>query len=189
MRQSRNHRQRHTRNHLAQREPLQQSWQETQNPWEVQQAMTAAQRFQTADEASGFWIRGRKISYMSICGAALFVSLLVLLLACFSAMTYYSASQKLAQAETSKTHSQEYYAAESTASEIIEAFYQERRDTSANLNGRTVYAADQGDIEVTKIDNVIYFSVPAGDGRLLNVEARASKKQVTVQKWQLGDES
>ena len=87
MRQSRNHRQRHTRNHLAQREPLQQSWQETQNPWEVQQAMTAAQRFQTADEARGFWIRGRKISYMSICGAALFVSLLVLLLACFSAMT------------------------------------------------------------------------------------------------------
>lgn len=189
MRQSRNHRQRHTRNHLAQREPLQQSWQETQNPWEVQQAMTAAQRFQTADEASGFWIRGRKISYMSICGAALFVSLLVLLLACFSAMTYYSASQKLAQAETSKMHSQEYYAAESTASEIIEAFYQERRDTSANLNGRTVYAADQGDIEVTKIDNVIYFSVPAGDGRLLNVEARVSKKQVTVRKWQLGDES
>ena len=160
MRQSRNHRQRHTRNHLAQREPLQQSWQETQNPWEVQQAMTAAQRFQTADEARGFWIRGRKAH---------------------RSREHASALQKM--------HSQEYYAAESTASDIIEAFYQERRDTSANLNGRTVYAADQGDIEVTKIDNVIYFSVPAGDGRLLNVEARASKKQVTVQKWQLGDES
>ena len=139
-------------------------------------------------ECAGIWIRGRHISYMSICAVALFISVLVLLLACFSAVTYYSAGQKLEQAQAAESHSQEYYAAESTASEIISAFYQERRETSANLNGRSVYTSDQGDIEVTKIDNVIYFSVPAGGGKILNVEARASKKQVTVQKWQLEKE-
>lgn len=139
-------------------------------------------------EPAGFWIRRRRISYMSICAAALFISLLVLLLACFSAVTYDSASQKMEQAHAAQKHSQEYYAAESTASEIISAFYQERRETSANLNGRSVYESEQGDIEVTKIDNVIYFSVPAGGGKILNVEAKASKKQVVIQQWQLAKE-
>ena len=103
-------------------------------------------------------------------------------------MTYYSAEQKLVQAQAAESRSQEYFAAESTASEIIESFYQERRETSANLNGRSVYESDQGDIEVTKIDNVIYFSVPAGGGNILNVEAKASKKQVVIQRWQLEKE-
>lgn len=142
-------------------------------------------RFHPEDSSPGFWIRGRHVSYLTICAAALFIAVLVLLLTCFSAMTYDSASKKLDQAQAAKQQSQEYYAAESTASEIISAFYQERRDTSANLNGRTIYAADQGDIEVTKIDNVIYFSVPAGAGQQLNVEAKATKKQVTIRKWQL----
>ena len=119
-----------------------------------------------------------QLNSMSICATALFISLLIFLLTCFSAVTYYSAEQKLVQAQ----------AAESTASEIIESFYQERRETSANLNGRSVYESDQGDIEVTKIDNVIYFSVPAGGGNILNVEAKASKKQVVIQKWQLEKE-
>ena len=119
-----------------------------------------------------------QLNSMSICATALFISLLIFLLTCFSAVTYYSAEQKLVQAQ----------AAESTASEIIESFYQERRETSANLNGRSVYESDQGDIEVTKIDNVIYFSVPAGDGNILNVEAKVSKKQVVIQRWQLEKE-
>ena len=119
-----------------------------------------------------------QLNSMSICATALFISLLIFLLTCFSAVTYYSAEQKLVQAQ----------AAESTASEIIESFYQERRETSANLNGRSVYESDQGDIEVTKIDNVIYFSVPAGGGNILNVEAKVSKKQVVIQRWQLEKE-
>lgn len=127
----------------------------------------------------------RRFSSLSLCAAALFIAVIVLLLTCFSAVTYDSASKKLDQAQAAKQQSQEYYAAESTASQIIESFYQERKDTSANLNGRTMYASDQGDIEVTKIDNVIYFSVPAGSGHQLNVEAKATKKQVLIQKWQL----
>ena len=119
-----------------------------------------------------------QLNSMSICATALFISLLIFLLTCFSAVTYYSAEQRLVQAQ----------AAESTASEIIESFYQERRETSANLNGRSVYESDQGDIEVTKIDNVIYFSVPAGGGNILNVEAKVSKKQVVIQRWQLEKE-
>ena len=129
-----------------------------------------------------------QLNSMSICATALFISLLIFLLTCFSAVTYYSAEQKLAQAQAAESRSQKYFAAESTASEIIESFYQERRETSANLNGRSVYESDQGDIEVTKIDNAIYFSVPTGDGNVLNVEAKASKKQVVIQRWQLEKE-
>ncbi len=136
----------------------------------------------------GFWIRGRWISCISICAIALFISLLVFLLTCFSAVTYDSASQKLKQAHAAQQYSQEYYAAESTAAEIVSAFYKERKETSANLNGRSVYETDQGDIEVTKIDNAIYFSVPAGGKKILNVEAKVSKKQVVIQKWQLAKE-
>ena len=119
-----------------------------------------------------------QLNSMSICATALFISLLIFLLTCFSAVTYYSAEQKLVQAQAAESRSQEYFAAESTASEIIESFYQER----------SVYESDQGDIEVTKIDNVIYFSVPAGGGNILNVEAKASKKQVVIQRWQLEKE-
>ena len=129
-----------------------------------------------------------QLNSMSICATALFISLLIFLLTCFSAVTYYSAEQKLVQAQAAESRSQEYFAAESTASEIIDSFYQERRETSANLNGRSVYESDQGDIEVTKIDNVIYFSVPAGGGNILNVEAKVSKKQVVIQRWQLEKE-
>lgn len=87
-----------------------------------------------------------QLNSMSICATALFISLLIFLLTCFSAVTYYSAEQKLVQAQAAESRSQEYFAAESTASEIIESFYQERRETSANLNGRSVYESDQGDI-------------------------------------------
>ena len=225
MRQSRNHRQLHTRNHPAQEEPLhdlpreqmcrdvrlapdgrnarlvadgrdarlaadgrdlpeterRRDLPETQRAWSAH----GLERFHLEDNSPGFWIRERHVSYLTLCAAALFIAVLVLLLTCFSAMTYDSASKKLDQAQAAKQQSQEYYAAESTATEIISAFYQERRDTSANLNGRTIYAADQGDIEVTKIDNVIYFSVPAGAGQQLNVEAKTTKKQVSIRKWQL----
>jgi len=61
-----------------------------------------------------------QLNSMSICATALFISLLIFLLTCFSAVTYYSAEQKLVQAQAAKSRSQEYFAAESTASEIIE---------------------------------------------------------------------
>lgn len=184
MRQNRNRRQLNTRKYVQQ--PQRQEASQSLDAGQTR-SLSFFKNF-SIQTGGGFWIRGKWISYMSICAAALFISLLVLLLACFSAATYYSAEQKLEQAQTAESRSQEYYAAESTASEIISAFYQERRETSANLNGRSVYTSDQGDIEVTKIDNVIYFSVPAGSGQLLNVEAKASKKQVVIQKWQLEKE-
>ena len=68
-----------------------------------------------------------QLNSMSICATALFISLLIFLLTCFSAVTYYSAEQKLVQAQAAESRSQEYFAAESTASEIIESFYQERQ--------------------------------------------------------------
>lgn len=138
--------------------------------------------------SGGIRVRNKWIPSIYLCAAALFIAVLVLLLTCFAAVTYDSAARKLGQAQASQKQSQAYYAAESSASEILSSFYQERRETSATLNGRSIYSSDQGDIEVTKIDNVIYFSVPAGAGRVLNVEAKATKKQMTIRKWQLGED-
>ena len=40
-----------------------------------------------------------QLNSMSICATALFISLLIFLLTCFSAVTYYSAEQKQVQAQ------------------------------------------------------------------------------------------
>lgn len=139
-------------------------------------------------EEGALTICGRRISYMSICAVAVMVSLIVLMLTCFAAVTYHSAEQKLQQARAAQERSSEYYAAESTASQIIASFYKERRQTSANINGRITYTAQQGDIEVTKIDNTIYFSIPIGNDQSLNVEARVSGNGTQIKKWQLTEE-
>ncbi|MFQ8602852.1 MAG: hypothetical protein ACLSAO_07135 [Anaerovoracaceae bacterium] len=125
----------------------------------------------------------RQKSYLGICAAALLVSLVLLLITAFAAFTFYTADEKMSASKQKMKYSQSYYAAETTASEIINEFYEEKNQVSANLNGRENYEAIQGNIEVTKIDARIYFSVPVDNSTSLEVEAKVTKNDIEIIKW------
>ena len=122
-------------------------------------------------------------SELGICAAALLISLLMLLLTSFAAFTYSTANGKMNDSREKMKYSQNYYAAESTASEIIGDFYEEKQQVSASLNGREEQETLQGTIEVKKIDGIIYFSVPIDNSSNLTVEAKVSKNGIEIVEW------
>lgn len=124
-------------------------------------------------------------SHLTISVATMLIALLVLLIACFSAFTLNTAQTKMDESKAYKNSSQNYYAAETTATEIISAFSKAKKESQSNLNGITVYKATQGEIEVTKIDSNIYFSVPVNKKESLKIEARVTKKDTEIVKWYL----
>lgn len=124
-------------------------------------------------------------SHLTVSAAAVLIALIVLLIACFSAFTLNAAQTKMDESKAYKNSSQNYYATETTAAEIIADFSKAKKEGMSNLNGITVYKASQGEIEVTKIDGSIYFSVPVNKTESLKVEAKVTKKDTEIIKWYL----
>lgn len=120
---------------------------------------------------------------LTLCCVVLLLSLFILLLTSFSAFTYYASEEKLQSCNRDLEYSHNYYAAETTATEIINEFYELKRDTYTNLNGRSEYKAKQGTIKVTKIDDNIYFAVPIDKTDILQVEAKVTPSKTEIVKW------
>ena len=122
-------------------------------------------------------------SFLPACAAVLLLSLLLLVLTSFAAVTYGSAEDKLAEGRKALSKTSEYYAAETTATEIISQFFSDKNESSATQNGIEDIRTDQGSVEVTKIDSQIYFSVPFDEARALSVGAEVTRDTITVTEW------
>lgn len=122
-------------------------------------------------------------SYLTITLGAVLISVILLLLTCFSAFTLNAAQLKMNNSKDYQNYNRNYYAAESTATEIIADFSSSKKKGMSNLNGISTYKSPQGQIEVTKIDSNIYFSVPINKKESLKVEAIVTKKDTEIIKW------
>ena len=129
-----------------------------------------------------------QLNSMSICATALFISLLIFLLTCFSAVTYYSAEQKLVQAQAAESRSRNTSQRNRPRRRSSNPFIRSGEKPPPTSTDALFTNPIKATSKLQKIDNVIYFSVPAGGGNILNVEAKVSKKQVVIQRWQLEKE-
>ncbi len=128
-------------------------------------------------------INDGRTSLLPICAAVLVLSLALLLLTCFAAVTYGSADKKLDAGREALDATSQYYAAETAATDIISDFFSDKNESSVTQNGITDVETELGSVEVTKIDSKIYFSVPIDKNRALSVGAEVTRNSITVTEW------
>lgn len=121
---------------------------------------------------------------LSICAAAALISLFILLLSCFAAFTCAGADNNMSAAQKNAAYCDNYYQAETTATEIICDFSQ-RDGSISSKNGRYDYDADQGKVEVTCIDGNVFFTVPINKNQGLYVDVQVTKNSVEVNSWNI----
>lgn len=127
-------------------------------------------------------IFGRRYSTFTVCLVMLLVSLFILLLTCFAAVTYDSAKDKYDSGKKALGDMAAYCEAGSIASDIISDFHS-KKISSATMNGIETVDTENGEVEVIKIDDEIYFSVPLGRESLLSVGAEVTDSSITITRW------
>ena len=112
-----------------------------------------------------------KLSRRSFLGggiASILVVLLILVTAAFAALTYMSAESRMSSSEKSRNYCDNYYAAETTASELLELISTGNSGSSTS-GTKSVYETDAGSIIVTKAEKYVSFSVPVNKSQELQV--------------------
>lgn len=127
--------------------------------------------------------KDRRASFLPACAAVLMLSLALLILTCFAAVTHESAEAKLDAGRKSLSRTSGYYAAETVATEIISQFFSDKNESGATQNGISDVKTELGNVEVTRIDSEIYFSVPMDKSHALSVGAEVTKDTITVTRW------
>ena len=123
-----------------------------------------------------------KLSRRSFLGggiASILVVLLILVTAAFAALTYISAESRMSSSEKSRNYCDNYYAAETTASELLELISTGNSGSSTS-GTKSVYETDAGSIIVTKAEKYVSFSVPVNKSQELQVEANVSKDSIDI---------
>ena len=126
-----------------------------------------------------------KLSRRSFLGggiASILVVLLILVTAAFAALTYMSAESRMSSSEKSRNYCDNYYAAETTASELLELISTGNSGSSTS-GTKSVYETDSGSIIVTKAEKYVSFSVPVNKSQELQVEANVSKDSIDIMTW------
>ncbi|MGN0703371.1 MAG: hypothetical protein ACI4LD_02300 [Lentihominibacter sp.] len=123
--------------------------------------------------------------------AALMLTLaaaVILLILCLTASACLSVSQELEDAEDVMEYCDSYYAAETTAAEIISGYSGTSGNNSSftsGQSGRITYSSPQGDILIFRADSSLSFSVPVNDQKELDVIVNASGSGISILKWSL----
>ena len=112
----------------------------------------------------------------------------VLVLLCFTASAYLSADEELKAAEKYMTETDSYYAAETTAAEIISKYSGQSGNNSSltpGQSGKVSYSSPQGEILVYRADSSLSFAVPVDAQKELDVIVTVSDSDLNLLKWSL----
>lgn len=133
------------------------------------------------------FIQNHTHSLLPLCTMLLLLALVILVLLCFAAVTYDAANEKFATGQKALSETSGYYAAETTAVEIISDFFNDKNSGINTQNGIMDQKSRQGMIEVMKIDSDIYFSIPVEKNKALSVGAEVTKDSIIITKWFIKD--
>ena len=89
---------------------------------------------------------------------------------------------RMSSSEKSRNYCDNYYAAETTASELLELISTGNSGSSTS-GTKSVYETDAGSIIVTKAEKYVSFSVPVNKSQELQVEANVSKDSIDIMTW------
>lgn len=124
-------------------------------------------------------------SILPITLALTLVATLILVVLCFTASVYIAADNDMKTAEKNRTYTDKYYAAETTAAEIISGYADGSSNSglTSGQSGKVTYDSPQGDILIIKASGSVSFSVPISAGKELDVIANASENHLNILKW------
>ena len=122
-------------------------------------------------------------TYLGTGVASVLIALIVLVIACFAALTYISADSKMELSQKSKTYCDNYYAAESEAADLLDKIARGKAKP-AEINGvKAVYETDAGNIDVTQKGSYVSFRIAINKKQELQVEADVENKKVRILTW------
>lgn len=111
----------------------------------------------------------------------------ILIILCFTASACISANKDFKDAERYRNYTDKYYAAETTAAEIISKYSgaSDAGNTSltSGQSGKSIYSSPQGSIRVFRADSSLSFAVPIDSRRQLAVIVNASGSDINILKW------
>ncbi len=122
-------------------------------------------------------------TYLGTGVASILVALIILTLSCFAALTYLTADSKMDVSEKSRTYCDEYYKAETTASELLDTVSSHKATSSKGETSS--YDTASGTVVVTRAGNYISFLVPMNKKQNLEVEANVSGESVDISTWKV----
>lgn len=114
--------------------------------------------------------------------ASIMVALLLLVTAAFASLTYISANNKMTSAQKSETYCNNYYAAETVASDLL-SLVSTGKSGGHTGGTKAVYETDAGNIVVTKADKYVTFKIPINKKLDLKVEANVNKDKIDIMTW------
>lgn len=115
-------------------------------------------------------------------------SVIVLVLLCFTSSAYLSADAEMKSAEKYMAATDNYYAAETTAAEIISRYSGlsgNNNSLTPGQSGKVSYSSPQGEILVYRADSSLSFTVPVDSQKELDIIANVSDNGLNILKWSL----
>lgn len=122
-------------------------------------------------------------TYLGTGVASVLIALIILVIACFAALTYLSAGSKIEQSQKSKAYCDDYYAAETAASQLLDGIARGKAKPAEADGVKSTYETDSGTVTVTQKGSFVSFGVPAGKKQELKVEADVKDKKVRIISW------
>lgn len=122
-------------------------------------------------------------TYLGTGVASVLIALIVLVIACFAALTYLSASSKMELSEKSKSYCDSYYAAETVASELLGQIATGKDKPASEDGDKAVYDTGSGKVTVIHAGDYVTFQVAINKKQALTVEATIKDKNARITTW------
>ncbi|MBQ9707816.1 MAG: hypothetical protein IJV66_01365 [Firmicutes bacterium] len=122
-------------------------------------------------------------TYLGTGVASVLIALIVLVIACFAALTYLSADSKMELSEKSKVYCDNYYAAETAASKLLDGIISGSAEPEDSSGVKSIYNTDSGKVTVTKSGNYVTFKIAINENQSLNVEADVKDDKARITTW------
>ncbi|MDO4544618.1 MAG: hypothetical protein Q4C25_00530 [Bacillota bacterium] len=125
-------------------------------------------------------------SYLGTGITSILIALIILMLACFAALTYVSAGSQMKLSEKSEAYCSSYYDAETTACEVISWIFAEKIKIIEDKSEEITYNNDtSSDIVIYNAGDSFTFDVPVNKRQQLSVEVDVSGTSAEILKWQV----
>lgn len=127
-----------------------------------------------------------KISF-STAVAAIIIVFITFVMACFTAAVSGSAQEKSKDSIKKAAYCTDYYAAETTATDILSILSADNGSSLTDKNGELKYAADGGEITISRNGGNFSFNVPVTKEETLHVIAQITEENVKIVSWYIMD--
>lgn len=114
---------------------------------------------------------------------SILITLIILVLTCFAALSFVSANTEMKMSTKSKEYCDSYYAAETIATEILTGFSEDNLEIKQDKSQKIHYNVNGGYIVISFHDNELNFDVPVNQKQLLHVTAEVAGSNINIIAW------